>query len=302
VTQAVNGASTVRLQLAGSWVGTLALEQSIDGGTTWGAMACHVNGTVYSAGAVTGNGILDCEVAGATNIRVRATSFVGGGTVVLTQTITSFAGIVKILNSVAIKDNASGAALTIKPASTAPAATDPATVVTLSPNTAEVGAPMTGQSQPTGGIGLSGWLSGILNKLSGTLTTSDGGTAGVGISQPSGGAGVSGWLSGIYKAVTGTLSTTQTPLGVTSTDASGTIVSAGAYQTAINASGTRKGCNIQNPTTATEVLNVKFGTMAQPYTLLAGMSIGCNQGGIVLQDAVTVMGATLGHAYAATIQ
>jgi hypothetical protein len=224
--QTINGASTVRLQLSGSWIGTLLFEQSVDGGTTFGAMACHVNGTVYSASQVTGNGIFDCEVAGSTNFRVRATSFVGGGTAVLTETITSFTGVVKILNSVAIKDNASGAALTIK--STPPSSTDPAVVVT------------------------------IRDAL--------------------------------------------TPSGVTSTDDSGTIATGGTYQPIIGASGTRKGCLIQNPTTATEVLNIKFASMANPFTLLPGMSIGCNQGGVVLQDAITGTAATGGHAYAALAQ
>lgn len=232
VAQAVNGGSTARLQLSGSWVGTLALEQSVDGGTTYGAMACHVNGTVYSGSQLTGNGIFDCELAGATNFRVRATAFVSGGTAVLTETITSVTGVVKILNSVAVKDNASGAAVTIKPASTAPVATDPALVVAISPNSAA----------------------------------------------------------------------TTTPLGVTSTDASGTIGTGGSYQTIIAASGSRKGCLIQNPTTATEVLNIKFGTMANPLTLLPGMSIGCSQGSLVLQDAVTGMAPTSGHAFAATAQ
>jgi hypothetical protein len=266
VTQAINGASTARLQLSGSWVGTLALEQSVDGGSAYGAMGCHINGTLYSGSQVTGNGIFDCELAGATNFRVRATSFVSGGTAVLTETITSVTGVVKILNSVAIKDNASGAALTIKPASTAPAATDPAVVVTLSPNTGEVGTPATGVTQPTGGIGISGWLSAIYQKLAGTLTV------------------------------------LTTAVGTTSTDASGTIATGGTYQTIVAASGTRKGCLIQNPATATEVFNVKFGTMANPFTLLAGMSIGCSQGGIVLQDAVTATAATGGHAFSATVQ
>ena len=101
--------------------------------------------------------------------------------------------------------------------------------------------------------------------MTGTLTTSDSGAAGSGISQPAGGTGVSGWLSGIYKALTNPLQVT--PLGVTSTDDSGTIATGGSYQSAIAASGTRKGCLIQNPTTATEVLNVKFATMANPFTL-----------------------------------
>ncbi len=232
VTQAVNGISTARLQLSGSWVGTLALEQSVDGGTTFGAMACHVNGTIYSASSVTGDGIFDCEAAGATHIRVRATAFVGGGTTVVTATLTAFPGALKILNSVALKDNASGAAATIKPASTAAVAADPAVVVSISPNSPSI----------------------------------------------------------------------VTPQGVTSSDDSGTISSGGSYQPVIAASSSRKGCLIQNPATATEILNVKFGTMANPFTLLAGMSIGCNQGNLVLQDAVSATAATTGHAFAATAQ
>jgi len=50
-------------------------------------------------------------------------------------------------------------------ASTAPAATDTAIVTTISPNTGEVGTPATGVSQPTGGVGLSGWLSGIFHMI-----------------------------------------------------------------------------------------------------------------------------------------
>jgi hypothetical protein len=278
IVQAVNGASTARLQSSGSWVGMLALEQSIDGGATYGAMGCHVNGTIFSGTMITANGIFDCELTGATHLRVRATSFVGGGTAVLTVTVTASTGVVKVINSIAIKDNLSGAAATVKPASTAAQATDPALVVAISPNN--------------------------------PLTISDGGTPGTGISQPAGGSGLTGWLSGIYKALINTLNVAATqsgawnvtPLGATSTDNSGTIAAGGSYQTIIAAGGTRKGCQIQNPTTATEVLNVKFGTMANPFTLLPGMSIGCNQGSLVLQDIVTGMAATTSHAFAATAQ
>ena len=54
----------------------------------------------------------------------------------------------------------------VKAASTAPASTDPAVIVAISSNTGEVGTPATGVSQPSGGVGISGWLSGIYNKLS----------------------------------------------------------------------------------------------------------------------------------------
>jgi hypothetical protein len=229
LSQTVNGVSTARLQLSGTWSGTLAFEQSIDNTATWGAMACHVNGTIFSGSSAIGNGLFDCEVAGATNYRVRATAWTSG-TAVVTATVTAFPGVVKILNSVALKDNASGAALSIKPGSTAAAPTDTAAVVV--------------------------------------------------IRDPS----------------------TTTPLGVTSTDGGGAITSGGSYQVIIAASGSRKGCFIQNPATATELLNVKFGTMVNPITLSAGQSAGCNVGGIVLQDSVTAMATTTGHAFVALAQ
>ena len=60
----------------------------------------------------------------------------------------------------------------VKPASTAPAATDKALVAALSPNTGEVGTPATGVSQPAGGVGLSGWLSSIYNSINSVLSSS----------------------------------------------------------------------------------------------------------------------------------
>lgn len=87
-----------------------------------------------------------------------------------------------------------------------------------------------------------------------------------------------------------------------STDIGGTITTGGAYQQVAAANKNRKNCTIQNPTTASEVLNVKFGTQAQPYTLLAGQSISALNGLVVATDAITVMGATLGHAFAGTCQ
>lgn len=55
--------------------------------------------------------------------------------------------------------------MAVKAASAAPVAADPAAVFAISPNTGEVGTPATGFAQPTGGVGLSGWLSGIYNKI-----------------------------------------------------------------------------------------------------------------------------------------
>lgn len=83
-----------------------------------------------------------------------------------------------------------------------------------------------------------------------------------------------------------------------STDISGTVTLGGTYQQVAAASTARRNCTIQNPTTATEVLNVKLGTMAQPYTLSAGMSFSSG----VASDAITVTAATTSHAFAGTCQ
>lgn len=95
---------------------------------------------------------------------------------------------------------------------------------------------------------------------------------------------------------------TVAPTGGTSTDISGTVISGGSYQTVAAASGTRKNCTIQNPVSATEPLNVKFGTMAQPYSLNAGQAISALNGVVVAQDAITLTATTNGHAYAGTCQ
>lgn len=93
------------------------------------------------------------------------------------------------------------------------------------------------------------------------------------------------------------------PAGSTSTDASGTVTLGGTYQTVLAASSARKGCLIQNPTTATEVLNIKVGTMASPFTIPAGGSFSCSSpGGLVVTDLITLTAATTSHAFAAVSQ
>jgi hypothetical protein len=105
--------------------------------------------------------------------------------------------------------------------------------------------------------------------------------------------------------------TAATPLPVTmgappvatSTDASGTVAAGGTYQTVFAASPSRKGCLIQNPTTATEVLNIKVGAMASPFALPVGQTFSCaNPGGLVITDAITITAATTSHAFAAVSQ
>jgi hypothetical protein len=59
---------------------------------------------------------------------------------------------------------------------------------------------------------------------------------------------------------------------------------------------------VQNPSTATEGLSVKLGTMAQPYVLGPGQAIQTNIGSINATDSLTVTAVTTGHAFAGTCQ
>lgn len=88
----------------------------------------------------------------------------------------------------------------------------------------------------------------------------------------------------------------------TSTDISGAVILGGTYQTVAAANPTRKNCTIQNPTTASEVLNVKLGTMAQPFTLLAGGVFKSLSGNLSSTDAITVTATTNGHVWAGACQ
>lgn len=95
---------------------------------------------------------------------------------------------------------------------------------------------------------------------------------------------------------------TSGPVGGASTDISGTVAAGGVYQTVAAASTSRKNCTIQNPTSATEALLVKFGTMSQAYSLAAGQAISALNGTVVATDAITVTAATTSHAFAGTCQ
>ena len=83
-----------------------------------------------------------------------------------------------------------------------------------------------------------------------------------------------------------------------STDVSGTVTLGNTYQVVIAASNTRKGCLIQNPTTASEDLKVKVGNMASPFTIAAGNTFSCGgPSGLVVVDDISVTAATTSHAF-----
>ena len=84
-----NGYGTWRVQVTGTWTGTLATEVSMDGGTTWVAKGLHQIGTPQAgASSYTGNFTSEGAIAGATNIRVRATAtWTGTATIRVIATI-----------------------------------------------------------------------------------------------------------------------------------------------------------------------------------------------------------------------
>lgn len=126
----------IRVQVSGTWTGTLALELSPDGGTTWYTNGGHQTGTSYNIGSATANFSAIANVAGATNFRIRATAAMTGTAVVkVVETVNP--NLAFIANPIKLSDGTTPTiTATIKAASTAAVATDPALVVAISPNNA----------------------------------------------------------------------------------------------------------------------------------------------------------------------
>lgn len=125
---AVAGVSAFSLQVTGTFVGTLAIEQSSDGGTTWVGGGGFVAGSAYTAGTLTTPGVIKGNTAASNYIRVRATAWTSGAAAVKLYASPATGGI-KVENPVRLFDGVSGVQGTIKPASTASTATDTALVV-----------------------------------------------------------------------------------------------------------------------------------------------------------------------------
>lgn len=101
ISQAISGFPSTKIQVTGTWSATLEFDQSIDGGTTWTTMGCHVTGSAFDRSSVTGNGIFDCETAGVSNVRVRATAYTSG-TVAIKFASSSAPGAIKQISGTKI--------------------------------------------------------------------------------------------------------------------------------------------------------------------------------------------------------
>jgi hypothetical protein len=79
---------TVKVQITGTWTGTLQCETSIDSGTTWTPTYLDLNGSTFSPSTVTGNCVGSLSSSGCTNVRVRATAaWTGTAAVLITESL-----------------------------------------------------------------------------------------------------------------------------------------------------------------------------------------------------------------------
>lgn len=93
-----------------------------------------------------------------------------------------------------------------------------------------------------------------------------------------------------------------------STNISGTVTTGGTFQQVLAQNSSRKGCLIENPTTATEALYIyasASGTASttNAFSISPGSAFSCSSaGGTVIGDAVQVSATTTGHVFVGNSQ
>jgi len=101
---------SVVVQVTGTWTGTLQIEISMDGGTTWSPNPVNQDGTNYILNAFSGNFTGRANTAGYTNFRVRAIAAMTGTAVVkISETVGL--NTVYINNAIKITDNSGDVAV-----------------------------------------------------------------------------------------------------------------------------------------------------------------------------------------------
>lgn len=126
--------SSYTIQVTGSWTGTLQVEVSYDGGTTYFARQLQQVGVDNFYTTFTSNFTGVIETLGATIVRVRSVGGAWTGTATV-KPINSFnQSVVHNISATRLSDNAGNGPVAVKAASTAAAAADPALVVAVSPN------------------------------------------------------------------------------------------------------------------------------------------------------------------------
>lgn len=107
-TQAINGYSSGAVTVTGTFVATLAIEASYDGGTTYAPVSGLLRGTNITTASITGPAVVSLDVTGATHVRVRATAYTSG-TPTVKMAFSTAAGMTKVLNGLKLVDSAGAA-------------------------------------------------------------------------------------------------------------------------------------------------------------------------------------------------
>ena len=152
---ACNGAGTVGAQIAGVWVGTITVEGTVDG-SNWFSSPSIALSSGGSSSNYSANNVIQINCSGLLNVRLRGNT-ISSGTATITLIANQSAGVVMLENPIPSGSNIIGKTYltdgtnqaAVKAASTAPVATDPALVVSLSPNSA-VGLLATSANQTSG--------------------------------------------------------------------------------------------------------------------------------------------------------
>ena len=132
VVMSMNGCSSAAIMIAGTWVGTITFEASLDG-TTWAAINAVSASTSMPQTTATVNGLYRLTPGGVQQIRANMTAFTSGSATLLLRASPATGGIFS--NQILPIKNTDGvSSQAIKAASTAAVAADQAAVVSLSPN------------------------------------------------------------------------------------------------------------------------------------------------------------------------
>lgn len=189
-TFAINSITSINIQTTGIWTGSLRVEASTDGGTTYVSKFSRLPGTVYAGAAtVTSNAFLIAAVSGCTHIRVRSiAAWTGTAIIKISESVNDH--LTDVLNPIRLLDSTTNTLMTIKPASTAVVATDTSIAVGLSPNsplpagTNAVGSVSVSNFPVTQPVSVAGTLPVNMTQLNGSATaTVATGVQAVGISD-----------------------------------------------------------------------------------------------------------------------
>lgn len=137
----VSSIQTVMILVSGTWTGTLSMEVSENGGTTWEPRSIHVIGTNTFSSSITANVAGSMNAAGKSNVRARGITAMTG-TASVQMILSDNASNMYIANALRLVDGSATPnvnTLVIKTGSVSPLFTDTAAVFTQRPD--NVGTP-----------------------------------------------------------------------------------------------------------------------------------------------------------------